>query len=169
MTLPVFIALLLSMAGAFCDLKWRRIPNELAVAGWIAGLLLWLYLQGFGGTIIWIGGFMGVGAAAVAVYLLGGIGGGDVKLLMALGGILSFKRGLWVFFVSAVIALIYSLMKSARRGALPSFVDSVRSICRGWYYSRRFYKPENTEKICFCGALLAGMVCRILYEGRWLW
>ena len=49
MSIPVFCALLLTALAAAMDLKEHRIPNFLAVAGWIAGAGLWMGFRGFQG------------------------------------------------------------------------------------------------------------------------
>jgi Flp pilus assembly protein protease CpaA len=89
---PLGLGLILSVV---CDLRKRRIPN--AVSAWIliSGLTVRGFEQGAGAL------FSGVGAAALVVaalyrpWLLGGIGGGDVKLAAATAAWVPFGRLHW--------------------------------------------------------------------------
>jgi prepilin peptidase CpaA len=80
-------ALVLVIAGiAVCtDLRARRIPNWLTISGMGAGLVLNLLLGGVSGGLHALEG-LGLGMALLLLlFLRGGMGGGDVKLLMAIG------------------------------------------------------------------------------------
>jgi len=69
--------------GAICDVRSRRIPNWLTGPGMVAGLLLHLALGGWrslGGAAL--GGLI-AGAIFLVFYIGGGLGAGDVKLIVA--------------------------------------------------------------------------------------
>jgi prepilin peptidase CpaA len=67
----------------------------------------------------WVGGLPGLGASAVGAlfgflilflfYLMGGIGGGDVKLLAAVGAWLGLPLTFFVFIVTSLAAGIYAV------------------------------------------------------------
>src|SRR5215471_12693389 len=84
------LALLAALLGVavLTDLRSHRVPNLLNLAGLIAGLALQTYTAGLHG----LGdGLLGacVGLACFApLYLLKGMGAGDVKLLAAVGAVL---------------------------------------------------------------------------------
>ena len=82
-----FWLLLLLAASAWFDATERRVPNALTVGG----LLLALVLGSLGG-LAQLGAATGGAAIAFAVslplFLVGGLGAGDVKLLTATGGFL---------------------------------------------------------------------------------
>ena len=92
---------LLALA-ARCDLASRRIPNRLTLAGGAAGLLLAASQGGWGALgEAALGGLAGLGVL-LPVWLLGGMGAGDVKLLGAAGTFLGVPLVFWGATCSAV-------------------------------------------------------------------
>ena len=119
MTAQVWIAILVGMAATIDDLARRQIAN------WIPGAAL---AGGFGwqmGQNGWKGGLYALGGAAAGFavflifYLLGGMGGGDVKLMAGFGALLGAGRlleaALWTAAVGGIVALGVIAAKSARR------------------------------------------------------
>jgi len=79
------MALVLGGLACVCDLRTRRIPNVLTFGGAAVALGYALASRGFGGLLTSLEGW-GVGLALfLPMFLLGGMGAGDVKLLACLG------------------------------------------------------------------------------------
>ncbi len=96
--LPLAIALWI----AWGDLRTYRIPNYLTLGTALAGLAFQAYFHGLNGLG---SGFMGLGLGfflLFPVYLLGGMGAGDVKALAALGTWLGPALTLTLFFYMAL-------------------------------------------------------------------
>lgn len=167
MSVPVVCALLLSAAAAYFDWRWQKIPNLLALSGWVIGAGLWMGFRGFRGLSVWTLGALIPGVAALAVYQLGAIGAGDVKLVSALGAILSFKRGLWVFFVAGVLAVLAGLAKSIHDRTLGGLPQRVLARLNGLQRGLVWTGQEDT-KICFAVMLFGGVLLRGLQEWWWL-
>ena len=95
----------LALLAAGWDLKTRTIPNWLTVAGIVVGLALG-----------WQEGLKGIGlglALQVPFFVLGMIGGGDVKLMAAAGAIAGWKNLVLLFFLAAVLQAIIALIALA--------------------------------------------------------
>jgi prepilin peptidase CpaA len=109
-------ALLLLVIGisVYCDLKYRKIPNFITLPMIILGPVLNVMLDGASGFKNSLVGFsLGLCVFLVPFYL-GGMGGGDVKLLAAIGAIKGSPFILRVVFYSvfsgglmAFIVLVY--------------------------------------------------------------
>ena len=96
MTAQVWIAILVGLAAAADDLARRRIANWIPAAA-LAGGFGWQ----IGQNGMWTGWLHALGGAAVGFgvflifYLLGGMGGGDVKLMAGFGALLGLPGVLW--------------------------------------------------------------------------
>ena len=103
--LLVVVVSLFTAAAAVWDQRYRRIPNALTVPVFFAG---WVYQAAFYG---WSG--LGQGALGFALgfgmlfilWLIGGGGGGDVKLMGALSVWLGFHLTLLVVILSTVLVV----------------------------------------------------------------
>jgi len=78
-------ALVLLLVGALCDLRTRRVPNALTLGGAALGLLVNLLLAPPDGLTWALSGWLLGLLLLIVPFTLRGIGGGDVKLLAAVG------------------------------------------------------------------------------------
>ncbi len=107
--------LLVVLVAAVTDLGTRRIPNWLTVSA----LVLALGLRGFAGVEFFL---TGLAAAAITfllclpVFALGGLGGGDVKLLTAVGAFLGLERLWGALAVTCIVGGLFALITVVRRG-----------------------------------------------------
>ena len=93
-----------TIAAMVTDLRSRRIPNWLTVSGLVVGIVFHTVASGWHGTLFALGGFaVGFGVLFV-LWSIGGGGGGDVKLMGALGAWLGAKLTIAVFLLSAFMA-----------------------------------------------------------------
>jgi prepilin peptidase CpaA len=104
----VWIALLVGIAAVVDDLARRRISNWICVAA-LAGGLGWQAGQyGWTGLVYGVGGAVTGFAVFLIFYLLGGMGGGDVKLMSGFGALLGTGRlleaALWAAAVGGILA-----------------------------------------------------------------
>jgi prepilin peptidase CpaA len=103
------IAVLAGLIACGIDLKWRKIPNWLTLTTLVIGLGGHAF-SGFWGGLGALGGSLTGLALLVIPFITGGIGGGDLKLLMALGALLGAVRVFWVFIYAGIIGGIFSLI-----------------------------------------------------------
>lgn len=109
----LYVTYPLLLAALYFDLKERRIPNWLTVAMTGLGLVLQLALRGQAGLWDGLGGFLLGLSALLPFFLWGKFGGGDVKLLAALGmlrGAAFLWRALLLGAMSGGLVAICSLL-----------------------------------------------------------
>ena len=95
-----------SLAATTSDLRSRRIPNWMTVSAAVLALIFHISTQGTTGLVFSLGGF-GTGFGIMLVlWLIGGGGGGDVKLMGAIGAWLGPMNTLIVFLLSVVFAML---------------------------------------------------------------
>jgi len=117
---PILIALAFIVVS---DLYLRIIPNRITIPLTIYTLLASMpsgasaFARAVLGAVV-----CGLGILLLAVISRGGIGGGDLKLMVAVGGALGWQTGLIVFVLSQVVALLGAVALSIAR----------RTILRGW-------------------------------------
>ena len=103
------------------DLRSRTISNWLCLAGLVAGLAAHTALAGWSGLgDSLLGAVIGF-AVFLIFYLLGGMGGGDIKLMAAFGAILGKgqigQAAVLAAIVGALMALVFVAYKKVRQMA----------------------------------------------------
>jgi len=102
LSVPQLVPLAVAVVACATDLKSRRIPNWLTLSAAAGAFGFFLVGQGWHG-LGWSAAGWAVGLAMFfPVFLLGGIGGGDVKLVAALGA--------WLGPMSAVSLALYAAL-----------------------------------------------------------
>lgn len=113
--LPLLGFLLLA---AIVDVRKRRIPNMLTLVLAGAGLALSFTRLGLVGPWSALAG-LGVGfGLTLALFILGALGGGDVKLLAGVGAWIGPWPVLAVFLAAAVVGLVLVIAQSLWSGRL---------------------------------------------------
>lgn len=115
----------LTGAAAYYDVRYRRIPNVLTVTG----LLVAFGLRAAEGVDPLVAGFAGAAIAAlvsVPLFTVRALGGGDGKLLIAVGGFMGPHRLLGALLLIALIGGIMALIDALRRKiVLPVLLNTV--------------------------------------------
>jgi len=109
-TPQVWISAVVGVAAIIDDVKRRRISNWISVSAFASGLVLQTVESGWRGAgQALLGTITGAGVFLI-FYLLGGMGGGDVKLMAGFGAVLGVKRlleaALWTAGCGGLMAAI---------------------------------------------------------------
>lgn len=112
------VALTTALIAAYHDIRWRKIPNWLVLAGLAAGLIGNLWLRGLPGLALGLGGFVLASIIYFPLYLLKGIGAGDVKLMAALGMIVGPRQWVLLFLFAALLGMIAGLFLAKAKSRL---------------------------------------------------
>jgi prepilin peptidase CpaA len=108
---------LFAAIAALWDWRTNRLPNSLTVTAFLAALVFHIVVgaveggwRGVGeGLFTALAGFATGFGILFVLWLIGGGGGGDVKLMGALGAWLGPERTLWVFLISAGLVMFGSV------------------------------------------------------------
>jgi Flp pilus assembly protein protease CpaA len=104
------------LLAAFIDARQRRIPNWLTGGMILGGLLRGAIIGGWAGTGHAAAGVFGGAAAPLVLFMLGALGGGDVKLLAGIGAWLGPWPAFLVYVVQCLLALALILVQAAATG-----------------------------------------------------
>ena len=112
--------LLLGIA-IYLDLRWHRISNWVTVPACLTGILYHVWSHGLAGGLAFSLQGLAAGLAILIVpFVMGGMGGGDVKLLAALGCWLGpadvFSLFLYGALAGGIIALVMVVKRSGLKG-----------------------------------------------------
>jgi len=149
--LPVVIIGIITLVAAVIDVRTRRIPNWFTVPVLAGGLLFHAITGGWSGLLMAFGGFVTGFGILLVLWLTGGGGDGDVKLMGAVGAWLGPWHTLIVFLLSGGFAAFFSLF--VLLGGLMQY--GYRHVQR-----RHLSKPDATSKKKHAGADATELVRR---------
>jgi prepilin peptidase CpaA len=115
------------LTAATGDVRWRKIPRAFTAAGFAAGLLFHLVYGGI--TSAALGAFLAF-AVSLTLFQLGAIGGGDVKLIVALGAMHGLKQWLFAMEVAVLTAGAIALMQAIQRRVLWQTIRNIGESLR---------------------------------------
>jgi prepilin peptidase CpaA len=123
-------ALTIATVGAVKDFRGQRIPNWLTYSGLIAALAVRFALGGWTGLKGGLVGMLLAGGIFFLLFLIGGMGGGDVKLMAAVGAWVGFAQVGVLLIMSAIagglLAAGYALVHKRMFESLRNVVELVR-------------------------------------------
>ena len=109
MTAQEMLAGGVGIAACIDDLRRRQISNWIPGAAFLSGVVLQTVQHGWRGTGSALLGTLAGAGVFLIFYLLGGMGGGDVKLMAGFGALLGAKQllnaALWTAGCGGVMAL----------------------------------------------------------------
>ena len=119
MSARTLLIVIVGVAGVLEDLTRRRISNWTSGGAVIAGLILHLAQKGWTGAMHSLFGSVIGFAVFLIFYLLGGMGGGDVKLMAGFGALLGdaqiMPAALWAAISGGLMAAVYLAVRAVAR------------------------------------------------------
>ena len=132
MTGPQIAALGVGVVACLMDLRSRRIPNWLTFGSAAAALGFHTVTAGLAGALSSGAGWL-IGVLLFFLpFALGGMGGGDLKLLAALGAWLGPIPAVWLTLYTGVAGGILALVVASARGYLPTALRNVWTLLAHW-------------------------------------
>ena len=147
------------MIACYFDYQKSRIPNLLVIPLFLAGMGECLFRQGAAEGFFFCGRGICVMLLLYPLFKIGVLGAGDIKLYGVCAGYIPGKSFLYFFFVSMLIAAIFSLIKLIKESNVLERVsylcqyigDVVRTGAFGLYM-------ENERERKRCGICMAGPI-----------
>lgn len=137
-------ALLVSSGACVTDVRAARIPNGLTLVGVAAGLVAHgLLPQGLGVMASVAGAVAGL-AVFLPFFALGGMGGGDVKLMAAVGAWLGWPAILGAALTVAIAGGVLAVVAAVSRGYLRQALRNVLGLVRFWMVAGVRPEPSLT-------------------------
>lgn len=94
---------------SFIDLKHRIIPNSIVIVTLLLGIIF-LFIGDISLMNSILGMIFGGGLLLLFALIPGAMGGGDIKIMFALGAFLGYRKTLWALILAFVLASIISVM-----------------------------------------------------------
>lgn len=107
----MIVLLLILMAAVYTDYRQNRIPNWMIVFGLFSGFIISFIHGGFG---MFLEGLLGMVLPVVLLYpvfMIGGMGSGDLKLFAVVGSYLGIKGITFSFIIAFFVGATISLVK----------------------------------------------------------
>ncbi|MEX1256121.1 MAG: prepilin peptidase [Gemmatimonadota bacterium] len=109
--------ILVAITASWFDLRERRVPNALTIPSLGFAVLMGL-ADGLPGVGMALAGAAICFLFALPLFLVGGLGGGDVKLLTAFGAFLGPQRLVSGFIAMALVGGVLAAVEMIRRRAV---------------------------------------------------
>ena len=127
MPLALIVLVTGTLIAAFIDLRVRRIPNALTATMALAAVAF--HVAGGTGALLTVLAAMGAPfVLGTLAFSAGWFGGGDVKLLSAACGLVSFPGCVSLVLFILIAGAVLALVQAARRRRLASLVRSAYAL-----------------------------------------
>ena len=116
MTALTWVSLAVGVSASVEDVLKRRISNWIPITAALAGIVIHVYGNGWKGARSAALGLVAGFLVFLVFYLLGGMGGGDVKLMAGFGALVGIERLLAAAFWTAGIGGLMACFALGIRG-----------------------------------------------------
>ena len=165
--LLLFATIACVSAAAVIDILTHKIPNWVTFPSALLGLLINFQTNGFQGLLSSAGGLITGFLLLFVLYLLGGMGAGDVKLLCAVGALLGpklvFYTFIWMALVGGALALVLIIYKKA----FAQTFRNLKTLLLGWVLRTEYeeanltIRNQSLIKLPYGVAIAAGAILAV--------
>lgn len=160
------IMLSIFLCAVISDLQDYKIRNPVIIAGWTAGILINFITYGIYGALHAVFCIIVTIITGLPLFMLGGTGAGDIKLLSVIGGIygLAFlcKVTLLLLFMAGAVSLVKLVKERAlvtRVKAFIYYLMHVKTACGRYYQTGR----DGKESVICLAPLMAASYVIVLF------
>ena len=168
--LLVFLCLALLITTIY-DLKYKKIPNLITFPLAIVGVFYHSIFFGLDGLLFSSAGlFLGIGLF-LPVYVFGGMGAGDVKLMGAAGAVLGAKGVFIAALLTALFGGLYALLLLAiHHRYARAFISRTWAVLKTFALTRQYipvaspHPVQNRPRLCYGVAIAMGVFTYLILE-----
>lgn len=161
---PEIVLLIICTLAALSDWRTGTIPNWLTLPPLLLAPMYFAVTEWPWGAVRSLLGIVVCSIVPVLLFWRGAMGGGDVKLLAAVGALSGYMLGLEIQLLSCVIAGLYALVRLCWDGLLFRTLKNIARILLNALLpkdKRKALDPTLLTSIRFGGAILAAAVVHI--------
>lgn len=165
------IALIAVTTAAVTDLRWGKVPNWLTIPALGVGLLIGVVSAGATGLLMSLAGIALALALWIVTSVIGGtLGGGDIKLLAALGAIQGPRLLIYVFVISVgvggIIAVATALYHRTLGVSLRRLFQGLTSVFIAGIPTQ-IVNETGTTRFPYAPAIAIGTVAVVFCQTIW--
>ena len=158
------------------DLRSRRIPNWLTLSGVLAGVILNSFLNV--DRYNWRAALLGLGLAFAVyfpLYLLRGMGAGDVKLMAGVGALMGPANWFAIFLLSNILGGAAAVLLLLTRGRLWGTLRNVGYMLnelahfRPPYMRKEELDLQNPKAVTMPHGVAIALGSLSFLAGAWIW
>jgi prepilin peptidase CpaA len=162
-----FAALLTAAVACGWDLRTRRIPNVLTFGAALVALVYHSATGGAAGLGVSALGWLLGALVFIVPFALRGLGGGDVKLLAALGAWIGPGGVIWLALYTGVAGGVMAIVVSLAHGYFATALGNVRLLLCHWRVAGLTAVHEITldsssaPKLAYALPIFVGMIATL--------
>ena len=122
------IATVLALAAACIDVKTRKIPNLLTLAAFALGVTLHFLLGGNSDGVKTVLSALLAGSIFFLFHLAGGLGAGDVKLIVGLAACYGLSNMPYLLIFTSLAGGVMALVMAVKHGQLRKTFSNMRTL-----------------------------------------
>jgi prepilin peptidase CpaA len=171
--LQTVLVVLVAIAAVY-DIRFRRIPNWLVLSGLVLGLGLNTVLSRWQGARASLLGIALAFLVYFPLYLLRGMGAGDVKLMAAIGAIVGPSNWFGIFILSGLLGGVFAVLLLLSRGKLLNSLWNIGFLFQRLFSFKAPYAREELDlaspksiKLPHGVAIAAGSL--LFLACAWIW
>ena len=159
-----------ALVGSVFDVKSRRIPNFVTVPAFLIGLAMHLALGGWRQFLTALAAGVICGLVFLVFYIAGGMGAGDVKLIMAVGCIAGLSHVAYLLVLTALSGGVMAVVLALARGRLQQTFLNVGELAT--HHSREGLHPHpdlnlgnaETLRLPYALAIAGGSLLTLYFQ-----
>jgi prepilin peptidase CpaA len=163
-------AMVCAIVGSVFDVKSRRIPNAVTGPAILLGLLMHLVLGGWSQFFSSLAAGIICGLVFLVFYLAGGMGAGDVKLILAVGCIAGLSHIAYLLVLTAISGGVMAVCLAVARGRLKQTITNVLALVS--HHTREGLQPHpelnilnaQTLRLPYALAIAGGSILTLYFQ-----